>query len=142
MKLYEIMTREPESINSGESLQKAAEKMKHLDVGTIPVFGNDTPVGMLTDRDIAVRAIAEGKDAQAPVGEVMTPRVVDCSEDTDAEEALKIMEKEQVRRLMIKNDQGRMVGLIALGDLAFRINEAKAGEAIRKVSRKRAPQPW
>src|SRR3954454_21482891 len=116
MKVSEMMTRGAECTRPDVTVQKAAERMKALDVGSLPVCGdNDRLVGMLTDRDITVRAVAEGQDPKtARVQDVMTPDVLYCFEDQDVSEAVRLMEENQVRRLVVLNRDKRLVGIVSL----------------------------
>lgn len=136
MQLREIMTPEVERLHKDENLQKAAQRMKALDVGMMPIYDGDRLVGMLTDRDITVRATAEGCDpAQTPVRQVMTPEVVYCFEDQPVEEAARIMEEKQIRRLIVLNRDKRLVGVVSLGDLATHTGAKRAaGEALEEIS--------
>lgn len=141
MQVAEIMTRDAEVIPSEFLVKEAAKKMQQLDVGFLPVRDGDRLVGMLTDRDITVRAVAEGRDpAKTPVQEVMTPEVVYCFDDQDISEAALLMQEKQIRRLPVLNRQKRLVGIISLGDLAVHTGEEKlAGETVRDVSEPAEP---
>src|SRR5947208_1175005 len=100
MQLREIMTHEVEAIRPDISLREAAQKMKSLDVGALPVCQNDKLVGLITDRDITVRGVAAGQDPKsACVSDAMTPELIFCYEDEDVERAAKLMEEKQIRRL-------------------------------------------
>jgi CBS domain-containing protein len=135
MKLNEIMTKDVEAIAPDTSLQEAASRMRSLDVGVLPVFEGDRLVGMLTDRDLAIRATAEGKDPKTTtVQEAMTADVAYCFEDQDVEEAGRIMKENQIRRLPVLNRDKLLVGIVSLGDLATRADEKRAGETLEKVS--------
>lgn len=124
MKVSELLTKDPELIRPETSICDAAKKMRDFDVGMLPVCGGDRLVGTITDRDIAIRAIAAGKNpAQTQVKDIMTRKVFYCFEDADLDEAGRIMEKEQVRRLMVHNRQKRLVGIVSLGDLAVRSHD-------------------
>jgi CBS domain-containing protein len=117
--------------------------MKELDVGMLPVCGdNDRLVGTLTDRDITIRAVAEGLDPRtALVRDVMTPSVVYCFEDEDVEEAARLMKDNQVRRLVVLNRDKRLVGIVSLGDLAVDTgDEHLAGSALEAVSEPDMPR--
>jgi len=119
MHVSEVMTRGAECIGPGATLQEAAERMKALDVGALPVCDNDRVVGMLTDRDITVRATAEALPPRlGQVRDVMTPDVLYCFEDQDVTEAARLMQENQVRRLVVVNRDKRLVGIVSLGDLA------------------------
>src|ERR671930_45334 len=124
MQLKDVMTPAVEVIAPEASIYEAAEKMSHLDIGPLPVCDGERLVGMLTDRDIAVRAVAEGRDpTTTPVREVMTEKVFYCFDDDDAEHAAQIMRNAQIRRLVVVNRDKRLVGIVSLGDLALRDTE-------------------
>lgn len=136
MKVSDVMTREVEVVHPETTLREAAEKMKALDVGTLPVADGRNVVGMVTDRDITVRATAAGKDPNVTlVREVMSEGVVSVYGDEDVDEAARIMEREQVRRLVVFDRARNVVGVLSLGDLATGGAGKKAtGEALRGVS--------
>ena len=130
------MTREPVVIQPDVVLKEAAVRMRELDSGVMPVGQNDRLVGMLTDRDITIRATAAGKDPnQTRVEEVMTPDVVYCFEDDDLRDAARKMEEHQLRRLIVLNRDKRLVGILSLGDLAVHTADDRlAGEVAEAVS--------
>jgi CBS domain-containing protein len=137
MRVKDVMTHGAECVRPANSLQEAAQKMKNLDVGPLPVCGdNDRLVGMITDRDITVRAVAEACDPRTTtVKDVMTPDVVYCFEDQDVQEAARLMKEHQVRRLVVLNRDKRLVGIISLGDLAVETgDEQLAGKTLEEVS--------
>jgi CBS domain-containing protein len=136
MKVNEIITHDPEVIRPETALIEAAQKMKSMDIGILPVCDGDRLVGVITDRDIAVRGVAQGYDPKtARVQEVMTPEVIYCFDDEDVKEAAKKMEEKQVRRLPVLNREKRLVGIVSLGDLAVRTGKEKlAGEVLERVS--------
>lgn len=142
MQLKEIMTEEVEVIHPDASLKDSATKMKDLDVGVLPVCDGERLVGTLTDRDITVRATAEGRDpTKTKVREVMTQEVVYAFEDQDVKEAAQLMEQKQIRRLMVLNRQKRLTGIVSLGDLAVDTKDQKlAGEVLERVSEPAKPQ--
>jgi CBS domain-containing protein len=131
-----IMTLDVEWISPDASIQKAAGLMKSLDVGSIPVCGaTGKIVGLLTDRDLTIRATAEGLDPHATkVRDVMTKDVVYCYEDQDVEDAVHLMEGLQIRRLIVVNRKNHLAGIVSLGDLAVRANQQKAAEVLKEVS--------
>jgi len=142
MKLKDIMTAGPECIRPEATLQEAARKMRDLDVGPLPVCGeNDRLAGMITDRDITVRAIAEGKDPKTtPVREAMTKDVIYGFEDQDVREAARTMQERQVRRLVVLDHDKRLVGIVSLGDLAVETGDRqRAGEVLQDVSEPAIP---
>jgi CBS domain-containing protein len=142
MQLKDIMTPNPECIRPDDTLQDAARRMQDLDVGPLPVCDNDHLAGMITDRDITVRATAEGKDPRtARVREVMTKEVIYCFEDQDIDDAARMMEERQIRRLLILNRERRLVGIVSLGDLAVETGDrSKAGEILQEVSEPSVPR--
>ena len=136
MKLKDIMTEKVEVIGPDTSLYEAARKMRDLDVGSLPVCDGERLVGMLTDRDLTVRAVAEGRDPKtAPVRDSMTPDIVYCFENQTAADAERIMGEKQIRRLPVLDRDKRLAGIVSLGDLATKTDEAKAvGKTLEKVS--------
>jgi len=137
MLVRDVMTKGAECVRPANSLVEAAQKMKNLDVGPLPVCGdNDRLVGMITDRDITVRAVAETCDPRTTmVKDVMTPDVVYCFEDQDVQEAARLMKEHQVRRLVVLNRDKRLVGIVSLGDLAVETGDEKlAGKTLEEVS--------
>ena len=127
MRVNEVMTRGVECTRPDATLREAAGRMKDLDVGSLPVCGeNDRLVGMITDRDVTVRSTAGGADPnQARVRDVMTPDVVYCFDDQDVAEAGRVMKEHQIRRLVVLNRDKRLVGIVSLGDLATQTDEAE-----------------
>jgi CBS domain-containing protein len=136
VQLKDIMTRDPVVLPPDATLKDAARRMRDLDSGVMPVGDNDRLVGMLTDRDITVRATAEGKDPNGTrVREAMSPDVVYCFEDDDVRAAAKKMEEHQIRRLIVLNRDKRLVGIVALGDIAVHApSDRLAGEITEAVS--------
>jgi CBS domain-containing protein len=141
MQLKELMSRGVEVIHPDATLQEAAQKMKSLEVGPLPVCTGERLVGMLTDRDITVRAAAEGRDPKVTkVHEVMTAEVVYAFEDQDVNEAARLMEEHQIRRLVILNRDKQLVGIVSLGDLALYAGDARqVGQTLERVSE--PPEP-
>jgi CBS domain-containing protein len=142
MQLRDIMTPGVEVIAPEATLQQAAQKMSRLDVGPLPVCDGEQLVGMLTDRDITVRAVAEGCDpTTTTVREAMTPDIVYCFEDQEVQEATSLMEQYQIRRLPILNRNKRLVGIVSLGDLAVNTKDPRqAGEVLEQVSEPAEPR--
>jgi CBS domain-containing protein len=117
MKTKDILTKNPEVIHPNATICEAARKMKQYDIGMLPVCDGDRLVGSLTDRDITVRAIADGADPlRTKVREVMTSKIHYCFEESDLDDVGRIMEEEQIRRLPVLNSEKRLVGIISLGD--------------------------
>ena len=137
MQLKEFVNSRVETVQSHDTLQRAAEKMRELDVGSLPVCEGGQLVGMITDRDITIRAVAKGSDpAAATVREVMTPEVLCCFENEEVEEAARIMQENQVRRILVLNEAKELVGITSLGELATATGDRLlAGETLETVSK-------
>lgn len=135
MQVSELMTREVEMVSPQDTLARAAQKMASLDVGALPVAENDRLVGMVTDRDITVRAVARQKGPDTLVRDVMTSEVRYAYEDDDISDVAENMGDLQVRRLPVVNREKRLVGIISLGDIARLHEPTDAGEALQGISR-------
>jgi len=142
MKVNEVMTQRAECIRPDASLQEAAERMRTLEVGSLPVCDNDRLVGMLTDRDIIVRSVAAGHDPKADhVRDAMTPQVHYCFENQDVTEAAKLMREYQIRRLPVLTSDKRLAGIVSLGDLAVEDGNVQlVGETLEGISEPSSPQ--
>ena len=136
MKLSSIMTGSIESIPPQATLAEAAKKMASQDIGSLPVCAERRRVvGIITDRDITVRAVARGMDpTRTRVEEVMTREVLSCSSDAEVEQACELMEKRQVRRLLVTDGADMPIGIVSLGDIALCLRESQSGEVLKKVS--------
>jgi len=137
MQISEVMTQSVESTTPEESIQQAAARMRDLDVGSLPVVDkNGRLVGVITDRDIAIRSVASGANpATSVVREAMTPDVVYCYEDQDVADAAELMKDRQVRRLIILDRDNKLAGIVSLGDLAIQTHdESMVGGALETVS--------
>jgi CBS domain-containing protein len=136
MQLKDVMTPGVEVIAPEASIYEAAEKMSHLDIGPLPVCDGERLVGMLTDRDITVRAVAAGRDPRmTPVRDIMTPDAVYGFEDQDVQDAARLMAQYQIRRLPVLNRSKQLVGMVALGDLAVHAGtQPRAAEVLEQVS--------
>ena len=134
MQVREIMTRGVCIIDPDETIQRAAEIMADLDAGAVPVGENDRLVGIITDRDIAVRGVANGKGPDAKVRKVMTREIKYCFEDQDVDDVLNNMAEIRVRRLPVVNRSKRLVGILSLGDIASEGNGAKIGQVMHEIS--------
>ena len=135
MKVSEAMTRDVRVASPDETIRKAAQTMADLDAGVLPVGEKDHLVGMITDRDIAIRGVAKGKGPKAKVRDVMTEDVKYCFDDQDIEEVTRNMADIQVRRLPVLNRDKRLVGILSLGDVAISHDGKSAGDALRGISR-------
>ena len=135
MKANEIMTPNPHYIGPDETLIEAAAQMKELNVGILPVCSENRLVGVLTDRDIAIRAVANGLDpCHVPVRSVMSRLIVSCFDDQDEEVAANIMGTNRIRRLPVLDREEHLVGIISLGDLAVRTHDDVALRVLEHVS--------
>lgn len=141
-RLKDVMTPGVEVIHPNAAVIEAAEKMKTLNVGGIPVCDGDRLVGMLTDRDIVVRMVAEQRDPKGTtVGDAMTPHVAYCFEDEDVQKAGMLMAEKQIRRLVVLNRDKRLVGIVSLGDLAVETDSTRSsGEVLERVSEPAEPR--
>lgn len=135
METRDVMTADVERIPPTATLQEAAMRMQELNVGALPVCDKDRLVGMVTDRDIALRSVARGQDPrQDTVRDVMTPQIIYCFDDQNVEEVAAQMRDHQVRRLPVLNREKRLVGIVSLGDLAMEADEQLTGNALRGIS--------
>jgi CBS domain-containing protein len=136
VKVFEAMTPDVVTVAPDAPLTEAARLMRESDIGPLPVCEGKRIVGMLTDRDITVRAIAEGRDPNITrVAEVMTPEVTSCQESDDVERAAQLMQSAQLRRLLVVDAEGRLAGIVSLGDLALQTgDDALSGQTLERVS--------
>jgi CBS domain-containing protein len=135
MRVSEAMTREVRVANPDQSIREVAKIMAEIDAGAMPVGDNDRLVGMITDRDIAIRAVGEGKGPDTPVREVMsTEQVLYCYEDEDLDHVAKNMSEQQVRRLPVVSRDKRLVGIVSLGNLAQKEGRS-ANKAVKGVTK-------
>ena len=134
MKVSDAMTPEVQLCTPDDTLKDAAEAMMALNVGLLPVTDSDRLVGMITDRDIAVRGVARGRGPDTPVRDVMTQDVKYCFEDQDLDEVTQNMGEIQVRRLPVVNKNKQLVGIIALGDIARSRPGDGTAEALQQIS--------
>ncbi|OLD57764.1 MAG: CBS domain-containing protein [Acidobacteria bacterium] len=136
MKVSEIMTRHVECINLDTSVKDAAEKMKSLDIGFLPICENDRLTGTITDRDITIRVVADGLNPRSvKARDVMTPNAFYCLEDQDIEEVGRRMQETEVKRMLILNRDHKLVGVVSLGDLSRASGvQQLAGETLKQIS--------
>jgi CBS domain-containing protein len=136
MIVRDVMTREVECTSPEATLQQAALRMRELDVGLLPVCGHDRLTGTISDRDMVIRAVADGRDPKTfTVYDVMTPEVVYCFEDQDLSTAAQLMQEKQIRRLPVLSRDKRLVGIISLGDVAVEShNDRLSGHTLAAVS--------
>ena len=136
MKLQEIMTKDVIIIQPEDTLQTAAKKMRDHDIGFLPVYQGRELVGVLSDRDIVVRAVAESRDPNTLITrDLMTSPPVSCFEDQEVEDAARVMNQNQIRRLVIlKRADNALAGVVSLGDLALNVNSNVPAEVLQNVS--------
>lgn len=133
--LKDIMTYDVQVISPDSTIREAAEKMRDGDFGMMPVAEDDRMIGAISDRDIAIRAVAEGKSCDTTVREVMSEGIAWAYEDETVERAAEIMSGNQVRRLPVVNHDKRLVGIVALGDFAVEASDLDpAAEALEEIS--------
>jgi CBS domain-containing protein len=132
--IQEVMTSNPTTVEAGGTVVEAAKIMKQEDVGIVPIVEGDRLVGTVTDRDIAVRIVAEGKDPQSTsVGEIASTDLVTVDPQHDLDEALRLMASHQVRRLPVV-EGGRLVGIVAQADVAREADDKKTGDLVENIS--------
>ena len=135
-KLKDLMSRDVKVVSPDMTIGDAARKMRDGDFGMMPVGEDDRLIGTISDRDIAIRAVAEGKDGDTPVRDVMSEGVAWAYEDDSVEEAARIMSERQVRRLPVVDRNKRLVGIVALGDFAVESSEIRpAAQALSEISK-------
>ena len=134
MRVSEAMTRNVRLCTPGAPIRDVARIMAEIDAGSVPVGENDRLIGMITDRDIAIRAVAEGKGPETPVRDVMSEHIHYCFDDEEVDQVAKNMGDVRVRRLPVVNREKRLVGILSLGDLARSAGGERAGEALAGVS--------
>jgi len=134
MKISEVMTRDVETIRPDQSAQDAARFMLKADAGSIPVTEGERLIGMITDRDIAVRGVAKGYGPETLVRELMTDDIICARSDDNVEDVASKMSEAQVRRLPVVDDQERLCGIVSLGDLSREADTDCAAEALEGVS--------
>ena len=134
-KVHEVMTDRPRCVTAETTVSEAAQLMKSDDVGSLPVLDGEQLAGMITDRDIVIRAIAEGKDPRGmPVREVASRELVRVNADDDLSSALQLMAAQQVRRLPVVDDDGRLVGILAQADVAREAKDKDSGQMLQDIS--------
>jgi len=133
--IRDLMTSNPTTIEPDKTVVDAAKLMDDEDAGLIPIVEGQKLVGTITDRDIAIRVVAEGKDPQsAKVRDVMTSRLVTVDPEQDLDEALRLMAEHQVRRLPVVEEDGKIVGIVAQADVAKHTSDEQTGEVVQQIS--------
>ena len=135
MKIRDVMSKDVQVARPGDTIQQVAERMRAGDFGFMPVADGDKLIGTVTDRDIVVRAIAGGASPTAPVVEYITRDPHTAWADDDPKTVLDTMGSRQIRRLPVVDKDGRLVGVVSLGDLSTRVKEKYAGETLEDISR-------
>jgi len=136
MKINEIMTREVEIVHTNDPLQTVARKMRVRDIGFLPVYDGDQLIGTLSDRDLTIRAMAEGMNPKTIIGrDLVTSPAICCFEDQDVEDAARLMRDNQIRRLVILSRRdNRLAGVLSIGDLAINVESKLLSEVMQGVS--------
>lgn len=135
MKITDAMHEGVEWVEAATPAIEVARRMRDRDVGAIPVGKQDRLVGMITDRDLTTRVVAEGKDASSLTAEdIMTRGIIYCRTQETLEDAVRLMEEHKIRRLPVLDDDKRMVGMLSLGDISHKANREFAGEVLRSVA--------
>ena len=134
-RITELMTPNPRTIDQNKPVSDAAKMMRDEDVGVAPIVEDDKLIGMLTDRDIAIRVVAEGRNPdQVIVRDVASKQVVTIDPQQDLDEALRIMAKHRVRRLPVVEEDGKLVGVVAQADVARKGDDTKTGKLVEEIS--------
>jgi CBS domain-containing protein len=134
MDIRDVMTPNPRSVSPEDSIQSAARIMRDEDTGVVPVVENGRPIGLLTDRDIVIRAIADGGQVSRPVRDIISGQMVTASPDMSTREAAELMSEHQVRRLPVVEGE-RLVGIVSIGDLAVKEGkDGRVGDALQHIS--------
>lgn len=137
-KLKDIMTREVESVSPGTPIREAARMMKAGEFGSLPVCEDGRLLGTITDRDITIQVVAEGRDpSQTPARDVMNKDVLCCTEEETLADATRVMEKQRVHRVFVVDAGSRLVGIVSLGKVARAGDETMAGQVVKRISRPR-----
>ena len=134
MNIREVMTPNPQCVSPGDSIQNAARIMRDCDTGAVPVVDNGRPVGIVTDRDIVVRVVAEDGQLNRPVSDIVSSSVICATPEMSTHEAADLMSEHQVRRLPVVENE-RIVGIVSLGDLAVKeAKDKRIGDTLEHIS--------
>ncbi len=134
MNIRDVMTPNPRTVSPGESIQSAARIMRDEDTGAVPVVDNGRPVGIVTDRDIVIRAVADGGQMSSPVSSIVSGSIVCASPEMSTREASELMSEHQVRRLPVVENE-RLVGIVSIGDLAVKEGkDSRTGDTLQSIS--------
>ena len=132
--IQEAMTSSPTTIEPSTPAHEAARTLKAEDVGALPIVEDGKLVGVITDRDLAIRVLADGKDIETPVGEIASKEIVTVDPQQTLEEAARLMAKHQIRRLPVVEEDGRLVGILAQADIAEIGHDELTGEVVQQIS--------
>jgi len=134
--IRELMTKNPRSLESGSNAMEAARLMRDEDVGIVPIVEGEKLIGTVTDRDIAIRVVAEGKSPESTtVGEIASRELVTIDPQQELDEALRLMARHQVRRLPVVEEDGKLVGIVAQADIARNASDEQTGDVVEDISR-------
>ena len=133
--VHDLMTRDPRTVTPRTTVVEVARVMRDEDAGSLPVVEDERLVGTVTDRDVAIRVVAEGRPLETTVDEIATRELVTIDPQQDVDEALRLMSEHQVRRLPVCEEDGRLVGVLAQADVARRAGDSRAGDTVEKISR-------
>lgn len=133
--IREFMTKNPRTVSPDQTIQDAAKIMRDEDTGVVPITESENLTGVITDRDIVIRAVAEGRDGQTTVRDVASQDVVTIDPQQDLDEALRLMAQHQVRRLPVVEEDGKLVGILAQADIALEGADQRTGEVVEQISR-------
>ena len=134
--IRELMTKEPHALASGATVMEAARLMRDEDMGIVPVVDGDKLVGTVTDRDIAIRVVAEGRSPETvTVGEIASRELVTIDPQQELDEALRLMARHQVRRLPVVEEDGKLVGIVAQADIARNASDVQTGDLVEDISK-------
>jgi CBS domain-containing protein len=134
--IRDVMTKDPHALASGATVMEAARAMRDEDTGIVPIVDGDKLVGTLTDRDITIRVVAEGKSPEhVTVGEIASRELVTIDPQQELDEALRLMARHQVRRLPVVEEDGKLVGIVAQADIARNASDAQTGDLVEDISK-------
>lgn len=134
--IRDLMTKNPHALTSGATVMEAARMMRDEDTGIVPIVDGDKLVGTVTDRDIAIRVVAEGKSPEhITVGEIASRELVTIDPQQELDEALRLMARHQVRRLPVVEEDGKLVGIVAQADIARNASDAQTGDLVEDISK-------
>jgi CBS domain-containing protein len=132
--LKDVMTSNPETLTRDASIREAAQLLRDIDVGIVPIIDHERLVGVVTDRDICVRGVADGIDYNADVARIMTTEVITCAPEASIDEAVDLMSQYEVRRMLVVDERRQLCGVVALADLARYASGEQAEEVVRNTS--------